>query len=1237
MIYMKALIFAAQTIAAYGFNKGLDKIFSNREDFSNRLFKIISLTIDEYQEKYPAQDHGKQFAFYKSQILIEEFLKFRLFSNKGYKIDPKTIQTELEKNPNILKPNDSELDNFILIFDKYINEDEKLKLLEIEAFHKEVIFDIYNDVERILNILENQLIDTVPLLENEYQSEINSYLAEIKSLKPRTALDHLQSLEKRVNENIKHVSNKVQATLKFFIGVCFEALGSANEAYESFISAYKVEPENKTYLEKACISYYFLKDDKYKYLKEVIEKSDDYNTFCWAINTIESENILNYIKESVPQLVLDKNHFKRIVFNNNLKTHKVDSLELIDLFGVSKYSNEFPDSINYDNLHHWIFILNSLSIQFFTSCEILYWGFLEKNEKSIQFLELSKILSEAIKNSELDESYNIIIFNYYWLQSEVNIQEDTLENLKTAYNSLKEKDAFRTMLLANSIQKHDNIPNALKYINEFQGELDENLISLKTFCQLGNSQTEETVIEYFKFVNHIDELNAINACGYLIPIIKTNIIEKEKLKGLLKNVSFSKTEYEELVFLLIETLYAKESPIEITKIDNIKDKLTGESRLFFFIAILYFENKYFSECVKFQETYVDEDKESRDLFLFIRTLDATKNQNQLKLLRLLKKWRTSFTYNDYLLRIEIEFQQILKDWKEIEEIAKYALTELPNDEAFFTVYIIALSINKKKPELEDEIDKIKQFRFKSTENTLTVVSNLLNSGFLDAALELLYVKALNKSDSLARLNYFSLPANLPENYFKEYDEITDDSYVKFEIDGEVETIHVNQETKSSDIIQKALGKTVLETFTIEKAFSKKLKHVRILRIMNKYLALYDDILTEAHSSFSNLPVESLKFDSTDIQSFEKTLIENFGAADTERRKHAEETFRKYQNYNVSFTELANANFDGSYIDAYYHLISNQSDGFLVKPLKYFTNVDFKGKSLVIDFSSGLLFFELETKLNIKFDKFIVSENIYVLIDNLIAKTDSQRNSKMSVSLYNNKIVPHFYPEDFHDKRIEFLQKLKKWFQENSISENPKEKLEIIRPLYVDGKMTNAMEYVIDNAFLAQRKDYVLITDDIGYEKMLKINNWSTTEIYLLHILPDKKNEILEIMLSFRYVGLTVNSELLYSTYINHFKEGYNHIYNYALRNISLHVNFNSFNIFIIVDFLKKLALNSTLTKEKYKYDATNILAMVISSFPNTSFSFSLKNRIEQQFHLLGDYLNLTLSALLDALRIKSPQ
>ncbi|HPZ02774.1 MAG TPA: hypothetical protein PLH70_00890 [Bacteroidales bacterium] len=1230
--------FVVQQIAAFGFIKGLDKIFSNKEDFSQRLYKVINKTIEEYQQKYPIPYKSEKFAFYNSETLIEELLKYRLFSISGYSLDFNKIQSAIESNPNIIKPTDQELECFFQLFDKYARKDEKLKTLEIEKFHKETIFEIYEKVKSIYNLLDNQLIKIIPLLEEEYREEIKICFEEIKELKVNTALKHLTNIEERVNKNVKHISKKaqLQANLKFLEGVCYKYLGLYNEAYEHFIYAFKQTPEDPEYTEKACISYYFLKNPKYKELKQIIEKDDEFNAVCWAIDTIESDNLIEFINKKVHKNVLVKHYYQRLIFNINLSKNRVDSLKLIEALSITNLELNLPTSINYDNLDHWIYILNKLSIPFFTNTEVPIMGFLIKNETTIRILKLLELLTEAIKNSELDAWYNIIVFNYYWLQSEIDFQPDTIINLKNAYKSLKNKDPHRTMLLANSIQKHESSIEALKLINEYKGTLNENLVLLKNFCQLSNSQNTKSVLEYFEYIKYINDRNIQNICSFLIPIIKSHIVEKEKLIELLNNKQYSKQPYQDLVLLLTETLYLKNKPLEISKIDNLKDILEQEEKLLYFISLLYFENKYYDECIEFQKGYVDKLKESRDLFLYIKALNSGKRGNQSELLMLLKNWRHSFSFNDSLLRIELELQLILKRWDEIKEITEYGLTKLPKDETFFTLYITSLSKTSDNIKIEAEIKKIKTFSFNSTENAIKIAHILVKENYLEEGLELLYKKATNKQDSIARINYFSLTINLPQKYFKNYDTVIDDCYVKFEINGEIQTMHICRNTASLPIIKKSKGKKVQDIFNLKNQLTGKFKNVKILKIMNKYLALIDDIMTEANSSFSNLPIESISYETSDKDSFEKSLVEHFSTAEEERKKHIKKRLYDYRNYKIPFSELIHANFNGSYIDAFYYLTSSKSDGYIVKPIAFQNkSIVFENKELIIDFSSGLLFFELSKKLNLGFDKFIVSGNIYPLIDNLINETENQRKSKMAISINNNKIIPYFYSEDFHDKRIDFLIDIKKWFNDNSKSVIPEEKIGLIRDLYNDGQMTSFLDYIVDNAVLSERANHVLITDDMTYEKTLKINNWAGSEKYLLYLFPEKKNEILEAMLAFRFIGISTDSDLLYSSYINCNKEGYSHIYYYALRNIALSVNFNTSTILYAVDFLRKLAMSPAITTTKYKYDATNLFVTLISNFPKPELSILLKNTIQEKFNLLGEYLDITIEALLDALRILS--
>jgi hypothetical protein len=1228
------LLWVVQKISAYGFNKGLDKIFKNQEDFNIRLAKVIDQTICEYEGKYSLDDSQGKFSFYKSEIIIEEFLKFRLFGKEGYSIDENSIQNALERNPNIIKPNTHELETFFSIFDSKVMSDDKLKELEIEKFHKEKIYEIYNKIESILTFLKSNLVEVVGLLEEEYRAEIDDCLIDIKALKPQTALKKIQSIENRINANSKHISDKLKANLSFLKAICFEGTGNTIESQENFIKAFKLCPENFGYLERACINYYILKNIKYQELKLLIEQQDDFNPICWAINVLEENDVLTFLREKVPTIAKEKHRFKRLVFNNLLNKSCVDEINLLDTLEFDRIPKALPEFIDYDNIHHWVFILNGVSIKYLKDRGIPFYGQLKKEETSIYFLQLLRMLTNYITNCELDKGYNGIVFMCFWLESEIDINPNTITKLTNAYDNLAVKDAFKTLLFSNSLQKHVGDKEAIDIINNFGCDSDEYLISLKTFCNLKYSKFDDSYQQYFRIVKKIDSHNIQNVCSYLLPICSLRKDSKENILNEFEHITFLIPIHEKLIKLLIESLFEDNSKIELTEINLLKEKTSDEYSLFFFVAYIYYANQYFAECAAFIKSYVSEDEESRDLLLYIRALNSHKSFDQLELLRLLKIWRENFSFNDYLLRIELEIRQILKDRNEILIICKYALSQLPQDEIFYTLYLITLSYLNQKLEIEKQLIKVIGFTFNNTENAIRIANILIEMGYKGEGIEILYQKAKNKLNSIARMNYFILQTITGE-FFISFDKVEINRYVKYEIDGKVETIFIDQESLNIPIVSCSLGKTVNETFSIDSKLSRKLVFVKIILIMDKYLALWDDIISEANSPFSKLPIESIKFDSLDKEGIEKTFIENFGASQMERRKHSEKNLDDYYCYNVSFTELSLFNFGGVYIDAYYYLTSTEGNGFYIPPSNNINkSLNFDHQKLVIDFSSGLLFYEFSQKYGFIFEEFIIAESLITLVDNLIIQTDSERSSKISIQIMEDRIVPYFYGENFHDNRIKFLKDIKLWFLTNAKAIVPNEKIDILRPLYEDGKISPSLEFFIDTTFLAQRDGYLLISDDLGYNKLLHLGNkFSNTEFYLLNKFPGKKHLIFQYYLNKKYVGISINKDMLFSAYIERHKSESKHAYNYALRNISSKVNFNPINIFEVVDFLKEIVLNVAISHELYRLDATNILALLISSFPNSSFYFTLRKSIDQKFLLLGKYHDLTIDSSLDALRI----
>lgn len=146
-------VFVAKSQASYGFNKGLAKVFKDQKSFVNRLAQVINKTIDQYKQESPIVDKDGKFAFYDSQILLEELLKFRFFSKDGYRLSDDIITEALRDNPKIIPPGKKQLERFLEIFEQNIEADEELKKLEIDENYKAEIFSISDRIDQILEKL----------------------------------------------------------------------------------------------------------------------------------------------------------------------------------------------------------------------------------------------------------------------------------------------------------------------------------------------------------------------------------------------------------------------------------------------------------------------------------------------------------------------------------------------------------------------------------------------------------------------------------------------------------------------------------------------------------------------------------------------------------------------------------------------------------------------------------------------------------------------------------------------------------------------------------------------------------------------------------------------------------------------------------------------------------------------------------------------------------------------------
>lgn len=154
--------FLIQALVAYATGKGIDHIILKKSpEFRCKLEILINKTIEEFGRTRSMKDIQGKFHFYKSQIIIEELLKYRFFKNNDYVLDSDRIIEELKQNPKILPPKQNDLEKFLLLFETRIKEDEELMQLAIEEGYKLEIFNIsqnfyslFEQINRIEDLIE---------------------------------------------------------------------------------------------------------------------------------------------------------------------------------------------------------------------------------------------------------------------------------------------------------------------------------------------------------------------------------------------------------------------------------------------------------------------------------------------------------------------------------------------------------------------------------------------------------------------------------------------------------------------------------------------------------------------------------------------------------------------------------------------------------------------------------------------------------------------------------------------------------------------------------------------------------------------------------------------------------------------------------------------------------------------------------------------------------------------------
>ena len=159
------------------------------------------------------------------------------------------------------------------------------------------------------------------------------------------------------------------------------------------------------------------------------------------------------------------------------------------------------------------------------------------------------------------------------------------------------------------------------------------------------------------------------------------------------------------------------------------------------------------------------------------------------MLYLLQKWRLKYSFQPDLYRIEADLCSILHDWKRCLEVCNSFLIKSPENEMVSTLKLRCLD-NINEDWCEVEIKSLSQlfskFTFSLSQNIPLIANILINHGNYEEGLEILYK---NKEKNEVRSAYIFATLtytqkNEDKNFLKEYEEVIEGCWVKYEINNE---------------------------------------------------------------------------------------------------------------------------------------------------------------------------------------------------------------------------------------------------------------------------------------------------------------------------------------------------------------------------------------------------------------------------------------------------------------------
>ncbi|RQO69774.1 hypothetical protein DBR43_17090 [Pedobacter sp. KBW06] len=1175
--------FLPEALAGYFLGKGMDKFLNSDTYLKDELQDVIQETITEYAEA-DARNYGRKLPFYHSVGILEGLLKFRVMSPGDYDIS--LLLLAMENEPDIVLPTAVELDTFYSLFMNKIAQSESLRKLEIKEGYSQEVYNVSQMIRELTARIDNLAQLYTGDLEVQWKDRVDTYVKTLQDFKPATALKLLESLENSLQTSSKRPEPPFMAFLEFQKGQCLGFLGRTNDMHKAKLKAYGMQPSNILYAQSAAICLYRMKDtaELNKVIAEIFAL-EAYNPVGWAIKTLTvAAQDFNRSFEAVPIFVRNDITFRRVLYN------EADQ----ELEATLEDDNLLPSCLNYqekeltiDGYNEAIFWINAALKEIF---RVYFVNYYENNQ--VHRAEMTKLnvmlsrLLEKVSGSELAGNFERMEFLLIFTQFSLSGDQQKAEELEAFYQRMSDKQEIFAIQTANALQLSSLEERAINVL-ESKPELSPEALLLLLFTY----QKKDDMSGYCGASKRFAKSIQVFENKYLI--LYLNLIVELSLHGQIGNFvkedfladkTFGNAEDEKMVNAVVALIFGDRDLKANTYLEHVA--LTSDDAVLVdLLGSVFFAAEVYESALNILARNLEGKSAGRTLYQYIHAHSKT-GKDYKELLSLLENWRLNLPFSSQFCRLEAQLRQELVEWKTVAEIGRYYLENIPEDSAMLASYVHALHLLNNAEsilEISRVPERAKLVEFRRPEELISVCQILFLHGMQQEAFELLYPQALYPNAIKVRGAYTNLVLQrndvLP--FFIEYDVVERGHFVKYVREGITHYTELDDQALSHPVYKLFLGKAKDEAITVPRKLVNIIDTFTIKRIMNKYLALFDEILNQSKEDpHAGLPFTTLDFNEFGPDGFIGMMQSMFGERNQITKQTSDAQFNAYYDGSLSLSELVSIQYDQNYVLGYYSLVRYHKGISTVKQHAFNQHTLSEDNRIVIDYSSLLMLYQISLFHQYDFkQKFILSryiaERIKFELSTIQYKAD--RFGAAGPDLGRTAINDNSF--DFLKDQETYLQGLIAWIDQHCEVELSDNTIEFIKKAGVTVGENEVLDAAMSTFLLVTDNDNrVLVTDDSFSIRMslLPLNRLVSMEHYLksMHTL---KTTVLDELVRNRYIRYSPTAGQLDVEYVKKIAGQYSH-YSLIIEGLSL-VN-SRINLDTAIKHMKDIALKPVLTNEQ---------------------------------------------------------